>query len=129
MPAAFATFLTWLACELGAFYVAAHCDSWWIRETAPKPEPGLWLGIRGFFGSIISTWTVNSNIYDANQWTLLPLLLGSFWVYVFMLATGNLRPRYRMMAAMALWLYFLLANDGESESFCPPPSSVHSHPL
>lgn len=111
LPAAFATTLAWAACELGANYVAAHCDSWWIRETSPKPMPNLWLAVRSLFNNIIGTWVQGLNGYDANQWTLLPLLLGSMWVYVFMLATSYVRPRYRMMMAMALWLYFILAND------------------
>ncbi|EPE08172.1 acyltransferase family protein [Ophiostoma piceae UAMH 11346] len=111
LPAAFATFLTWLACELGAYNVAAHCDSWWIRETGPKPIPSLWRGIRSLINNILATWTAGGNQYDANQWTMLPLLVGSLWVYVFLLATGFVRPRYRMMASMGMWLYFVLANN------------------
>ncbi|KIH86850.1 Acyltransferase family protein [Sporothrix brasiliensis 5110] len=111
LPAAFATFLTWLACELGAYHTAAHCDSWWIRATGPTPIPDFWRALRSLLNSVIATWTHGGNEYDANQWTLLPLLLGSFWVYVFMLATAHVRPRYRMMMAMAMWLYFILAND------------------
>lgn len=120
LPAAFATFLTWLACELGANHVSAHCDSWWIRETGPTPIPNLWRALVSLVNNIIGTWVAGGNHYDANQWTLLPLLLGSFWVYVFMLATGFVRPRYRMMMAMAMWLYFILANDRE----CAPVRCV-----
>ncbi|CAK7201672.1 hypothetical protein SEUCBS139899_004381 [Sporothrix eucalyptigena] len=111
LPASFATFLTWLACELGAYNTATHCDSWWIRETGPKRIPNFWRAVRSLFNNVIGTWTAGGNQYDANQWTLLPLLLGSFWVYVFMLATGFVQPRYRMMMAMAMWIYFILGND------------------
>lgn len=131
LPAAFATFLTWLACELGAYNTAAHCDSWWIRETGPKPIPNFWRAIRSLFNNVIGTWTQGGNRYDANQWTLLPLLLGSFWVYVFMLATGYVRARYRMMMAMAMWLYFILANDptfGMQFFFGVFLSDVQNHP-
>ncbi|OAA66607.1 Acyltransferase 3 [Niveomyces insectorum RCEF 264] len=111
LPAAVATTIVWFACQLGAFYVAKHCDSWWIRETGPARLAGLVPAVRHLLLSLVGTWTYGGNQYDANQWTLLPLLQGSMMVYIFMLATGYVQPRYRMMAAMALWLYFYLAND------------------
>ncbi|CAK7211352.1 hypothetical protein SCUCBS95973_001083 [Sporothrix curviconia] len=111
LPASFATVLVWLACELGAYHTAAHCDSWWIRETGPKPIPNFWRAVRSLINNIIGTFTHGGNQYDANQWTMLPLLLGSFWVYVFLLATAYVRPRYRMVLSMCMWLYFILGND------------------
>ncbi|CAK7213322.1 hypothetical protein SBRCBS47491_001766 [Sporothrix bragantina] len=111
LPATIATFLTWLACELGAYHTAAHCDSWWIKETGPKPIANFWHAVRSLINNVIGTFTYGGNQYDANQWTMLPLLLGSFWVYMFILATAYVRPRYRMMLSMCMWLYFILAND------------------
>lgn len=131
LPAAFATFLTWVALQFGAYHTAAYCDSWWLRETGPKPQPTFWRAICSLFNNIISTWTAGGNYIDANQWTLLPLLLGSFWVYVFLLATVYVQPRYRMMMAMAMWLYFILANDptfGMQFFFGVFLSDVQNHP-
>lgn len=61
----------------------------------------------------ITTWTRGWNIYDGNQWTLLPLLKGAMLVYIFMLATGEMKARYRMMSSMGLFVYFYIANDCE----------------
>ena len=111
LPATIATVLTWLACELGAYKTAAYCSSWWIRETGPKPLDNFWSALRSLINNVLGTFTHGGNQYDANQWTMLPLLVGSFWVYVFILATAYVRPRYRMMLSMCMWLYFILAND------------------
>lgn len=113
LPAAIATILVWFACEMGAFHIAKHCDSWWIRETGPSPASSFGHAIRSVINNVIGTWTYGGNQYDANQWTMLPLLKGSMEVYIFMLATGYIQPRYRMMASMGMWLYYYFANDGE----------------
>jgi len=60
---------------------------------------------------IITTWTNSWNIYDANQWTLLPLLKGSMEVYMVMIATAHIKPRYRMMVQLAFFTYYYVAND------------------
>ncbi|CAK7272175.1 hypothetical protein SEPCBS119000_004986 [Sporothrix epigloea] len=111
LPASIATFLVWLACQMGAYNTAAHCDSWWIRETGPQPIHNFWHALQALFETIVSTFTHGWNRYDANQWTMLPLLLGSFWVYMFLMATAYVQPRYRMVLSMCLWLYFIQVND------------------
>ena len=110
LPAAAATILIWIFTQLGAFEVARASDSGWARDTSPERLP-IMSAIGSLIYWLIGTWTISKNEYDGNQWTMMPLLKGSFQVYVFVLATAYIRPRHRMMAAMAMWLYMYLAEE------------------
>lgn len=50
-------------------------------------------------------------MYEANQWTLLPLLKGAFLVYIMLFATAYIKPRYRMMVEFGMFIYYYIAND------------------
>lgn len=113
LPAAAATGLSFLACEMGLYAVAKHQDSWWLDVTTPARVPRLLPALGGLARGVVTTWTSSVNPYDGHQWTLLPLLRGSIWVYAFMVATAYVRPRWRMMASLGLWAYFYLSGDGE----------------
>jgi hypothetical protein len=111
IPTALATCIIWVMAQLGLFLVAKRSDSWWSGATAPDQVPHLGDALYSLVHNIIRTWTHGANAYDGNQWTLLPLLKGSLWVYVFILATAYLRPRYRMMASLTMFMYFWAASD------------------
>lgn len=111
IPTAFATCIIWVMAQFGLFLVAKRSDSWWSGATAPDQVPYLGDALKALVYNCITTWTHGHNSYDGNQWTLLPLLKGSLWVYVFMLATAYMQPKYRMMASMAVFSYFYMASD------------------
>jgi len=112
LPAAAATVLAWVAAELGAFEIARGSNSGWARDTSPEML-GPVAAVRNLVYWLVGTWTISKNYYDGNQWTMMPLLQGSMQVYVFVVATAYVRPRYRMMAALGMWLYMYLAEERE----------------
>jgi hypothetical protein len=111
LPAALATTIIWFLTQFGVFLVAKRCDSWWAGATSPDATPYLGDSIKSLISNIVSTWTQGKNDYDGNQWTLLPLLKGSIWVYVFMVATAFTQQKYRMLVSFGMWLYFFIGSD------------------
>ncbi|TPX18281.1 uncharacterized protein E0L32_002790 [Thyridium curvatum] len=111
LPATLATLLIWFFAQFGVFQVAKRSDSWWSGATSPDIVPYVGDSILNMAHNIIRTWTWGQNAYDGNQWTLLPLLKGSFQVYVFIIATAYCKPRYRMMCSLGMWLYFYVGSD------------------
>ncbi|TVY71498.1 hypothetical protein LSUE1_G008865, partial [Lachnellula suecica] len=111
LPATLATTIIWFFCQLGAFRVGNRVDSWWINYTSPNMSPDLLEGFKQLIYHIITTWTNSWNIYDPNQWTLLPLLKGSMLVYMTMIATAHVKSRYRMMIEAAFFVYYYMCND------------------
>ncbi|KAF3763302.1 hypothetical protein M406DRAFT_279359 [Cryphonectria parasitica EP155] len=111
LPAAAATCVSFLLAELGLYAVAKHQDSWWVDVQSPKRFAYLGEAVVNLVYNIVTTWTRGVNDYDNSQWTLLPLLKGSMWVYAFMVATAYVKPRYRMWASFGLWVYFYCASD------------------
>lgn len=114
LPASLATALIWLIAQFGLFEVAKHSEGWWINFTAPPITPFIGQAIKTLFHQILTTWTTKSNMYDVNQWTMLPLLKGSMVVYTMLVATAYTRPRYRMMVALGMFVYYYISNEGES---------------
>ncbi|TGO47928.1 hypothetical protein BCON_0258g00070 [Botryotinia convoluta] len=111
LPTTIATTIIWFLCQFGIYKVAKRSDSWWIEATSPDITPYFGDAVKSLLYHLITTWTRGWNIYDGNQWTLLPLLKGAMLVYVFMLGTAGMKSRYRMMSSMALFVYFYVAND------------------
>jgi hypothetical protein len=114
LPAALATTIIWFLTQFGVFLVAKRCDSWWAGATSPNATPYLGESIKSLISNIVTTWTRGENAYDGNQWTLLPLLKGSIWVYVYMVATAFVQQKYRMLASLGMWMYFFVGSDCES---------------
>lgn len=111
LPTTIATVISWFICQFGVFQIANHSEGWWINYSSPDMTPYIGQAIANLFLNIITTWSKIWNAYDINQWTLQPLLKGAFWVYVFLLATAYLAPRFRMMASIGMFLYFYVSND------------------
>lgn len=74
-----------------------------------------WFGdaLKSLIYNIITTWTRSWNNYDNNQWTLLPLLKGSMLIYTMLFATAYVKPRYRMLVELGLFVYYYVSNDCE----------------
>jgi len=119
LPTTMATLIMWLVAQLGAYEVANHADSFWLRTTSPDYQPTWSLSVTSLFREILLTWTNHSNDYDPNQWTLQPLLKGSMMIYMLIFGTIYMQQRYRMWASLAFYFYFFFA--GEGMSVLPPP--------
>ncbi|CZR67615.1 related to hard surface induced protein 3 [Phialocephala subalpina] len=112
LPASIATIIIWVICEFGGFSVTKHVASWWLIYTTPNRQ-SIVPSFLELCTNLITTWTREWNVYEPNQWTLLPLLKGAFLVYVMLFATAYMKPKYRMMVEMALFVYYYIANDPE----------------
>lgn len=128
LPAAAATAVSWLMAEMGLYAVAKHQDSWWIDVQSPRRIAYLGEALGNLIYCIVTTWTRSTNDYDNSQWTLLPLLKGSMWVYSFMVATAYVKPRYRSMASFGLWVYFYCASDCKFSMIFPAALSPSRYP-
>lgn len=111
LPTSIATILIWFICQFGVFEVANRVEGWWLNYTSPNITPYIGKAIKMLILNMITTWTRSWNVYDNNQWTLLPLLKGAFLVYVMLFATAYMKPRYRMMVEMGLFVYYYISND------------------
>lgn len=121
-----ATIIMWLIAQLGAYEVAKHSDSFWLRTTTPDYQPTWSQSVTSLFKEILLTWTAHSNIYDPNQWTLQPLLKGSMMIYMVTFGTIYMKQRYRMWTSLAFYFYFFLA--GEGTCLASPPLSASNTP-
>jgi peptidoglycan/LPS O-acetylase OafA/YrhL len=111
LPTTIATVIIWALCQLGAFEIAHRTDSWWIDNSSPRRNPTFGTAVQGLLFELICTWTRGSNLYDNNQWSLLPLLRGSFTVYAMLVATTYVQPRYRMMVSLSLVVYYYVCRE------------------
>lgn len=111
LPTTIATVLTWFVCQFGVFEIARHANNPWLSYTAPERTPYFGDAVRSLFFNVIETWVYGRNAYDANHWNLQPLLKGSMLVYISVIATIYMQPKYRMMISMAQWIYYYIGND------------------
>lgn len=118
LPSAIITVIMWAMCEMGMFEIAKHGESWWTATSSPTRKPFL-ESIKYLIYETVSTWTRGSNAFDNNQWTMLPLLKGSFLVYCMLVATVYVKPRYRMMISLGLFVYYYICRDGKYSSSIP----------
>jgi hypothetical protein len=116
LPTSIVTVGIWFICQFGVFEVANHVEGWWLNYTAPNVTPYIGAAVKELILNMITTWTRSWNGYDNNQWTLLPLLKGAFLVYTMLVATAYVKPRYRMMVEMGLFVYYYICNDCASLS-------------
>ncbi|KAJ5590693.1 hypothetical protein N7450_004665 [Penicillium hetheringtonii] len=111
-PAALVTFLTWLICQFGVFQLARRVDAFWLRSTAPKPSTSLVGAVEDLVRQLVGTWLYGENAYDQPQWALLPLLRGSLYVFMTLLALINTSPRFRFCAEILLYIWSWATRDG-----------------
>jgi peptidoglycan/LPS O-acetylase OafA/YrhL len=128
LPATIATVIIWFVTQFGVFEVANRVEGWWLNYTSPNMTPYIGQAVIDLILNCITTWTKMWNVYDKNQWTLLPLLKGSMTVYMFLVATAYLKPRFRMMASFGFYLYYYIGNERTScattPASCFPQSNI-----
>lgn len=111
LPVAIVLILSCLATQLGAFEVARHSDGWGLDVTAPEYFPNWFEALWTLIRDEVRVWTFGQSVYGAELWTMMPILKGAFWVYVYLLATAQVQQRFRMMIALALAMFRYCAND------------------
>lgn len=111
LPAAFATFISFLFTLCGGYMTANICDSFWVRYDAPIREAHWGLEVKRFVRTLLTTWTDRDNPYDRHQWAMLPLLMGAFQVYLVVLCTMGSRFRWRMGVHLLLLGYWWLNQE------------------
>ncbi|KAG4438039.1 hypothetical protein IFR05_006498 [Cadophora sp. M221] len=111
LPTTMATTMIWFFCQFGVFEVGNRVNSWWVNYTSPNITPYIGNAVMDLIHHLITTWTKSWNVYDNNQWTLLPLLKGSMLVYMFLVATAFCKARYRMILELAMFVYYYISND------------------
>jgi hypothetical protein len=116
LPAAAVTVLSWWFCQLGTFELASRTDSFWLRDTSPKPSVSWVAAVGDLFSQLVNTWTEAKNVYDQPQWALLYLFKGSLYVFTTLLATVNTTPRFRLTAEIVLYMWCWRMNDGRHRS-------------
>lgn len=113
IPAILATLISWLACQFGAYNIAHLADSAWIRDSSPRPSASFAGAFHDLFRSLIKTWVDGGNDYDKIQWTLTYLLKGSMLTYLTLVALIYVKPRWRMLILVGMFLFKWRSGDGK----------------
>jgi hypothetical protein len=111
IPATVATVIAWFLAQLGLFEVAKRTDSMWIGANTVGRSSDMVDALASLPYNLATTWLRRKNIYSDDQSTLLPLLRGGMFVYVFMMATTYVQNGYRVLLSLLMWFYFWMAND------------------
>lgn len=106
LPAAAATVVSWVVCQLGMYEMARNGDAYWLYTYTPMMSFSWGTALDDLFHALRATWTIwEINPYDQPQWALIYLLQGSMFVFCALLVTVNLTPAWRttLLAIFALW--------------------------
>lgn len=66
----------------------------------------------------MKTWTVGSNAYDGNQWTMRPELLGSMFLYLTLIATSGFTTFWRRVTLLILATFSFANPDPPMTGVC-----------
>ena len=108
LPAAAATVLSWVICQMGLYEMARNGDAYWLYTYTPVMSYSWGMALEDLIRAMRATWTLGTiNVYDQPQWALIYLLMGSMMVFCALLMTVNLRPGWRMatLGVFALWSF------------------------
>ena len=106
LPAAAATILSWVICQLGMYEMARNGDAYWLYTYTPSMSYSWGTALEDLVKGLKATWAIwEVNPYDQPQWALIYLLEGSMFVFGALLMTVNLTPGWRMivLTIFALW--------------------------
>ena len=115
LPTAIATVIAWLCANLRIYHMAQHIDATWIRQRWHKPSASVGEAITDLVQAQVATWTRGWDDYDGTQWTLLHFLRASMLVYMTLVATMLVQPRYRKGVYFLLHAYGWVSGDRECE--------------
>ncbi len=118
LPTSIVTILIWFICQSGGFKIANIAEGSWLKYTTPnitpymgKLVPYIGRAVKKLLVNLITTWTHSRNAYEDSQWTLFSQLRGAYLVYTMLFATAYMKPRYRMMVEIGLFVYYYISKD------------------
>lgn len=112
-PAAAATVVSWILCNLGAYRLASQGEVTWFRDISPSPKRPLSHAIWDLVRNLWTTWAISSNEYDKVQWNLFFLLKASLTVYMILLMTAYITSRARKVVLFIYYIYGWMGGDGK----------------
>lgn len=110
LPVTFIILFSCIATQLGAFLVAKHCDGYGLIVTSPE-QRDLFGAIGALLRDLVNVWARGRSEYGSELWTMMPIMKGAFWIYVYLLATSHVQQKYRMGIALLLTMIRWAAND------------------
>lgn len=111
LPVSIIIVLSGIACQLGAYEIAKHSDGYGLDVTSPDRRDNIFAAINAIVCDLVNVWAKHRSEYGSELWTMMPILKGAYWVYVFLVATAHVQQRWRMVIALALTMMRWAAND------------------
>ncbi|KAJ5638873.1 hypothetical protein N7528_001263 [Penicillium herquei] len=105
VPTNAAICLTWLVCQLRGYTLANYAGSNWIRVVSPPPGPTFGAAIKSLGRNLFMFWHEGDSQYDKTYWTIPYFLKGSLLVYLTLLATTFMRPRFSKLLVVFLFCF------------------------
>jgi peptidoglycan/LPS O-acetylase OafA/YrhL len=116
LPAATATTVSWVLCQLGAFETARQSDAYWLMRYSPLPSSDMFVAFVDLKDALKHTWMFGvDNAYDQPQWALIYLLQGSLMIIGALVLTVNMASRWRMivLGLLGVWSFDLTRVMGD----------------
>jgi peptidoglycan/LPS O-acetylase OafA/YrhL len=122
LPAATATVISWMLCNLNLYSMSAASDAYWLYENTPKPSPDWPSAVVDLFHGITATWKYGpENPYDQPQWALVYLLQGSIMIISALSLVVPMLPKWRVIVLcfIAYWSLNWSRLAGDRRSLTP----------
>jgi peptidoglycan/LPS O-acetylase OafA/YrhL len=103
LPAAFATCVSWLLCQLGFYEMSRESDAFWLSNNTPEPSLNIFAAFVDLKDALVDTWLLaTDNQYDQPQWALIYLLQGSLMIILVLTMTIRMTPLWRTVSLVIL---------------------------
>jgi hypothetical protein len=102
------TVIVWFFAQLGLFQVARCTNSLWLIDSTGNRASDIGDAFYSLLYNLASTWLRRKNIYNDDLSSLLPLLRGGIFIYVFIMAIAYVKNGYRMFVSFIMWIFFWL---------------------
>jgi hypothetical protein len=112
LPTDVAVAAAWLVSQLNLHRLAGRVDAYWISAGAHEPVTGFLDAVGRLVRNITLFWHFGVSEYDGTFWTIPFFVKGSMLVYIVLLATAMMSPRYKKLALIFLYLYAWSGGQG-----------------
>lgn len=106
LPAAVATVISWLICNLGFYQMSRSSDAFWLNVNTPDMSDTWTQAFKDLVTALQATWLFgHHNTYDQPQWAMVYLLQGSIMTIGALSLTINMTPLWRcvVLFLLAIW--------------------------
>lgn len=111
LPVTIVILISGFATQLGAFETANHCDGYGLPQTSPNRRDNIFSAAYAMLHDLLSVWAYGYSEYGSELWTMMSILKGAFWVYIFLVTTAHVQQRWRMIISLGLTLFRWASND------------------